>query len=92
MKNNKLDCNKRGVSHLQTVHENCKGFNQQEYGQAVEARKLMHIVGAPTIDNFKSMLRQNIIANCPITTKDVDNAEKIFGTVSYTHLTLPTIA
>ena len=39
----------------------------------------MHIVGAPTVENFKSMLRQNIIVNCPITTQDVTNAEKIFG-------------
>ena len=37
------------------------------------------MVGAPTISNLKSMLRQNIIMNCPVATKDVDNAEKIFG-------------
>ena len=67
------------TSHLQTVRENRKGFTQREYDRALQARKLMHIVGAPTVDNFKSMLRQNIIVNCPITTQDVTNAEKIFG-------------
>ena len=79
MKSDKSDHKNTGVINLQTVCENRKGFNQREYGRAVEARKLMHIVGAPTTENFKSMLRQNVIANCPITTKDVDNAEKIFG-------------
>ena len=68
-----------GVNHLQTVRENRRGFNQREYERAVQARKLMHTVGAPTTSNLKSMLRQNIIMNCPVTTKDVDNAEKIFG-------------
>ena len=68
-----------GESHLQTIRENRKGFNQREYDRALQARRLMHIVGAPTTDNLKSMLRQNVINNCPITTRDVDNAEKIFG-------------
>ncbi len=31
------------------------------------------------MENFKHILRQNIIQNCPVTTKDVDIAEKIFG-------------
>ena len=70
---------KTGVNHLQTVRENRRGFNQREYERAVQARKLMHTVGAPTTSNLKSMLRQNVIMNCPVTTKDVDNAEKIFG-------------
>ncbi|MGC8551180.1 MAG: hypothetical protein ACP5M4_16005, partial [Acidobacteriaceae bacterium] len=31
------------------------------------------------IENFKNILRQNIIQNCPVTPADVDWAEKIFG-------------
>ena len=68
-----------GTSNLQTIWENRRGFNQREYSRAVQARKLMHVVGAPTTENLKSMLRQNVIANCPVTSTDVDNAEKIFG-------------
>ena len=30
------------------------------------------------VQNFKHLLRQNIIQNCPVTAEDVDNAEKIF--------------
>ena len=47
--------------------------------QAKRARKLYHSVGAPTVENFKHMLRSNIIKDCPVTVKDVNIAEKIFG-------------
>ena len=68
-----------GTSNVQTVRGNQEGFTQREYDRAVQARKLMHIVGAPTTESLNSMLRQNIISNCLITTQDVKNAEKIFG-------------
>ena len=71
--------NANEVSHVQTVKENRKGFSQREYERAVEARRLMHTVGAPTAEELKSVLRQNVIANCPVRAVDVDNAEKIFG-------------
>jgi hypothetical protein len=37
------------------------------------------MVGCPTVANFKHILRQHIIKNCPVTLQDVDNAEAIFG-------------
>jgi hypothetical protein len=40
---------------------------------------LYHILGCPTVENFKAILRQNIIKNCPVTIEDVVTAEKIFG-------------
>jgi hypothetical protein len=40
---------------------------------------LYHILGCPTVENFKAILRQNIIKNCPVTIEDVAIAEKIFG-------------
>ena len=36
-------------------------------------------MGAPTVENFKHMLKTNLITDCPVTTKDVNVAEKIFG-------------
>jgi hypothetical protein len=32
------------------------------------------------IESFKALIKMNAIKNCPITTEDVNNAEKIFGT------------
>ena len=31
------------------------------------------------MDNFKSILRMNVIQNCPVTVEDVNIADKIFG-------------
>ena len=69
-----------GMSNLvSTVKENRMGYTQQQYDRAVRARKFYHNVGCPTVANLKSLLRMNAVQNCPITTEDVDIAEKIFG-------------
>jgi hypothetical protein len=43
------------------------------------ARKLDLVIGCPSVENFKAILRQNIIKNCPVTVADVNIAERIFG-------------
>ena len=62
-----------------TVTENKSGYTQRQFERANEARRLYHIMGTPTVENFKSLLRMNVIKKCPVTTEDVDIAEKIFG-------------
>ena len=62
-----------------SVEENKRGYTQRQFENAKQARRLYHIVGCPTVTNFKHILRQNIIKNCPVTTEDVNIAEKIFG-------------
>ena len=37
------------------------------------------MVGPPTVENFKMMLKTNIIKNCPVTIEDVNIAERIYG-------------
>jgi hypothetical protein len=64
---------------ISTLKENKKGYTQRQFEDAKRARKLYHAVGCPTIENFKLIIRQNIIKNCPVTTKDIDITEKIFG-------------
>ncbi len=64
---------------ITTVKENKMGYTQRQFENAKRARRLYHIVGCPTIENFKHILRQNIIKNCPVTPEDVNIAEKIFG-------------
>ena len=59
--------------------ENKVRFTKRQVDDAKKARKLYHTMGCPTLQNFKHMLRQNIIMNCPVTSEDLDNAEKIFG-------------
>ena len=62
-----------------TVEENKKGYTERQFKRAKEARALYHKVGTPMVENFKGLLRQNLIQNCPVTIEDVIIAEKIFG-------------
>jgi hypothetical protein len=87
----KFECNAEGLytykvsdeylkkqSHLiNTVKENRVGYTQRQFEQAKRAQELYHIVGAPTIESFKALIMMNAIKNCPVTTEDVTNAEKI---------------
>jgi hypothetical protein len=89
----KFKCNPKGLytlevsnkylkkeNHLiKTVKENRVGYTQRQFEQAKRARELYHIVGTPTIDTFKTLIKMNAIRNCPVTTEDVNIAEKIFG-------------
>ena len=64
---------------VSSVSENKKGYTQRQFENAKRARTLYHAVGCPTLENFKSILNQNIIQNCPVTVEDVNIAESIFG-------------
>ena len=89
----KFVCNPEGLYHyevskdfikkqshlINTVRENRAGYTQRQFERAKKARELYHNVGTPTIENFKALLKMNAIKNCPVTTEDVNIAEKIFG-------------
>jgi hypothetical protein len=64
---------------VDSVAENKIGYTKREFEGAKQARKLYHTLGCPTVENFKHILRQNIIKNCPVTIGDVSTAERIFG-------------
>jgi hypothetical protein len=90
----KFECNPKGLytykvsdeylkkqSHLiNMVKENRVGYTQRQLEQAKRARELCHIVGTPTIESFKALIKMNAIKNCPVPTEDVNNAKQIFGT------------
>ena len=40
---------------------------------------MYHVVGTPTVENFKVLLKMNAIKNCPVTAEDITIAERIFG-------------
>ena len=65
--------------HLQSLKKQLEGYTKREIERADKARKFYHMVGAPNLDNLKMVIRQNLFKNCPITTQDVNLAEKIFG-------------
>src|SRR5210317_1945373 len=41
--------------------------------------KLYYVLGCPIMQNFKYILQQNIIKNCPITVEDINIVEQIYG-------------
>jgi hypothetical protein len=64
---------------VSTVEENMRGFTARQIKDAKRARALYHNVGHPTVENFKTMLRLNMIQDCPVRPEHVDLAEKIYG-------------
>jgi len=62
-----------------TVEENISGHTPRQVERARAARELYHNMGSPTVDNFKNLLRMNVIKNCPVTLEDIKTAEAIFG-------------
>jgi hypothetical protein len=68
-----------GVSFMQTVWGNNEGFTKHKVVQAKEARWAQAILGNPSKMDYKGMVSNNLIANCPITSSNVTNARRIFG-------------
>jgi hypothetical protein len=64
---------------INTVKETRVGYTQRQFEQAKRAQELYHIIGTPSIEFFKALIKMNAIKNCPVTTEDMNNAEKIFG-------------
>jgi hypothetical protein len=64
---------------INTVKEDRAGYTQRQFEQAKRARELYHIVGTPTIETFKTLIKMNAIRNCPVTMEDVNIAKNIFG-------------
>ena len=66
-------------SHVQTVEENQMFCTPRENLRAKKARDLLVSIGSPSVQDLKHATSMNAILNLPITTKDVDLAEAIFG-------------
>ena len=69
----------KGHSHVTTVAENSRNYTTAEFERAKTARKLYHVLGAPSTSNYKKILRGNMIKDCPVLEKDVDLAMAVFG-------------
>ena len=61
------------------MDENKAFFTNRQFARAKKAQELYHALGTPSIQDFKAILRMNIIANNPVTIEDIETAEQIFG-------------
>ncbi len=64
---------------VNTARKNFEGFTKHEIKMAQEAKRLQGMIGNPTDREFTGMVREKLIANCPVTVHDVQNANQIFG-------------
>ena len=64
---------------VQTVQQNYEGYTKREILRAKEVRRAMEMIGYPSKQDFKGMVRANIIHNCPINVNDITNARDKWG-------------
>ena len=64
---------------LNTIEEKKLFFTHLQIKKAKRAKELYHALGSPSTRDFKKIIMINAIANNPVTTKDIDVVEQIFG-------------
>jgi len=69
----------RQVSAISSVKENMMGYMPCQLKDAKAARKLYRPIGSPSLENMKMILKQNLIEDCTVTTKDAETAKQVFG-------------
>ena len=67
------------VAMLNTVEENKCMYSKRQVARAEEARNLYHVIGYPSVRDFKHIIQTNQLKNCPVTVEYINNSEKIFG-------------
>jgi hypothetical protein len=73
------DTNHRELTMVSTVKAKSEGFSKKQLEQGKTARDFQAKVGHPSTQDLKAIIQSNLIVNCPITTEDIDHAEKING-------------
>jgi len=64
---------------VNTVQDNFEGHTKHDIAKAKEAQRLQGMIGNLTDKEFKGMVPEKLITNCPVTVQDVENANRIFG-------------
>ena len=64
---------------LITVEDNKSYFSSNESEAANSARKVQQIIGWDSTDNFKSIIKKQLIKNCNVTIDDINRAKLIYG-------------
>ncbi len=68
-----------GFVMVNTVRANFEGYTKRDIEKAQEARRLQGMIGNPIERDFVGMVREKLIANCPVTVRNIQNANQIFG-------------
>jgi hypothetical protein len=68
-----------GTTLINTVEENASQLSAYDFNKAKQARQLQVRIGRPSTEHFIRIIKTNQIPNCPVTVRDVQNAEFIWG-------------
>jgi hypothetical protein len=61
------------------VQQNYEGYTKREVLEVKEARRAIGMIGNPSKEDFKGMVRENMIQNSPVTPAAIANVCAIFG-------------
>ncbi len=64
---------------MNTVRGNFEGYTHHDIERAKEARRIQGMIVNPTEKEFAGLVRERLLTNCPVTVRNVDNANRIFG-------------
>jgi hypothetical protein len=68
-----------GLMLVNTVRGNFEEYTRKEIKRAREARRIQGMIANPTEREFSAMVCEKLLANCPVTVQDVNNAHHIYG-------------
>ena len=71
--------NSKNIQMMNIVEDNLNMMSERQQRKAKMARKAFQAIGTPTTQDFKAMIRMNLIKNSKVTTADINLAEKAFG-------------
>ena len=57
------------------IEDNLRYMSERQRNSAKRAREAFQALGTPTVEDFKAMLRMNLIRNAKITTNDINLAQ-----------------
>ena len=78
--NQSLQCMQiKPLKQVETVESNSKFYTPRQLARAKEARRLLQVLGFPTIEALKEAIRLNIIRDNPVTIQDCEIATSIYG-------------
>jgi hypothetical protein len=71
--------NEKRLAFINTVSENKEGFTNRQIKSAELARTFYKTLSYPYMKDFKWVIQSKQIKDCPVTVKDIDVAQKIWG-------------
>jgi hypothetical protein len=64
---------------VNTVRENFEGYTCHGVERVREVQRIQGMIANPTEREFAGMVHEQLLTNCPVTVRDIDNANRIFG-------------